>query len=135
MRTRSQLLTALLALASAASALAQSDQQTPAQTLAKWLRAMDRGDYVAYLDCIATGARSIPEYGSREALRSWTARVKDLGTRGFAGEFKLVPVTTPDERHPAGAVRAFPVLDKAVAGSALVLVQEAGAWRIAWLPA
>jgi hypothetical protein len=120
----------LLVLGASAAPVADPSQTTPAATLAKWLTAMEKLDYVAYLDCIHHDAHRVPEYGSREAMRFWAKQVEDLKEKGFAGEFKVVPTTQPDARHPPGSVRAYPVLKDGRTAETVLLMLTPSGWRI-----
>lgn len=119
-----------LAMATSAARAADPSQATPTATLAKWTAALEKLDYVAYLDCIHHDAHRIPEYGSREALRFWARQIEDLKEKGFAGAFKLVPTTQPDARHPADSVRAYPVLKEGRTAETILLAPTASGWRI-----
>jgi hypothetical protein len=49
---------------------------------------------------------------------------------GFAGGFEIVVVVDGGPRFPPGAVRAYPIVNGEPIREAIVLVQEAGDWKI-----
>ena len=113
----------------AATSWAQ-DADSPAARLEAWQAALERSDYPAYVECLHTGAREIPEYGSEEALRFWANEIGDLRRMGFTGGFEIEVVENGGPRFPPGSVRAYPIVNGEPIREAIVLVQEAGDWKI-----
>ena len=103
---------------------------SPEERLQVWLAALDGGDYPAYLECLHTGTREVPEYGSEEAMRFWANEMGDLRQMGFAGRFEIAVVRDPGPRFPQGSVRAYPIVNGQPIREAIVLIQEAGDWKI-----
>lgn len=134
-RRAAPLLLACLALGLFASVPSSRDAwagaaDPPDALLTRWLAALDAGDHAAYLACLHTGARAVPEYGSREAMRFWALEIVRLRDRGFVGRFAFEPVNEGGPRVPGGALRARPVLAGEPMGDAIVLVREDGRWKI-----
>ena len=113
--------------------LAASQAQTadsPEVRLQMWQAALERGDYPAYVECLHTGTREIPEYGSEEAMDFWANEMGDLRRMGFTGRFEIAVVTEGGPRFPPGSVRAYPIVNGQPIREAIVLFQEAGDWKI-----
>ena len=110
------------------AAIALADE--PADLLDVWQGALADQDYPTYLDCLHSGTRDVPEYGSREAMRFWTQEMARLRDRGFAGRFALEAASASGPRFPAGTLLAHPIIDGEPTRDAIVLIQEAGEWKI-----
>lgn len=126
-------LPAVLVLALGAGGLDAARAQaadSPQQVLQLWQAALEGRDYPAYVACLHTGARPVPEYGSREAMAFWAGEMRDLVGKGFTGQYELEVVTDGGDRFPPGSVRAYPIVNGQPIGDAIVLVQEAGHWTI-----
>ena len=131
--TKRILLPALLALALGAGALVEARAQqasSPEELVALWQEALEQRDFTGYVACLHSGARQIPEYGSREAMEFWAGEIEGLAREGFAGQFEIEPVTDGGTRFPPGSLRAYPIVNGRRVDDALVLVQEAGRWAI-----
>jgi len=116
-------------LASSALALtAVADE--PTDVLAAWTTSLANADHPAYLDCLHGGAQSVPEYGSPEAMTFWQAQIAQLEDQGFAGAFEIVSAPAEANRLPPGALLAYPIVDTGPIDEAIVLIQEAGSWKI-----
>jgi hypothetical protein len=102
----------------------------PVDLLDVWQEALADADYPTYLDCLHSGARGVPEYGSREAMQFWTQEMGRLRERGFAGRFAIEAATASGPRFPAGTLLAHPIIDGEPTHDAIVLIQEAGEWKI-----
>jgi hypothetical protein len=102
----------------------------PADLLDVWQESLADADYPTYLDCLHSGARGVPEYGSREAMRFWTQEMGRLREQGFAGRFVIEAATASGPRFPAGTLLAHPIIDGEPTDDAIVLIQEAGEWKI-----
>ena len=113
----------------AAPAAELADAQT---LLDKWLKALGTNDLAAYQQCLHTGARQVPEYGTAEALHFWKKEMEALAKKGFKGQWKFQKPAIVNERFPAGALQAIPIINgKALRESeSILLIQEDGKWRI-----
>ena len=60
----------------------------------------------------------------------WSGEMDELRRLGFAGQFEFEAVTEDGARIPAGSVRAFPIVDGEPIREAIILIQEAGHWKI-----
>ena len=120
---------ALIVAAPLATARAQS-VDSPERRLEIWQAALDGEDYPTYVECLHTGSREIPEYGSEEAMAFWADEMSELRQMGFTGQFEIVVVTDEGPRFPPGSVRAHPILRGQPSREAIVLVREAGDWKI-----
>ncbi len=103
---------------------------SPESLLQLWQQALAQRDYDAYLACLHTGARQVPEYGSREAMEFWAQEMGELSGKGFVGGFRIEPVNEAGERFPPGSLRAHPITDGRPVHEAILLVREAGHWTI-----
>lgn len=124
---------AALALALVGTALVDSRAQTvdsPEALLQLWQEALDRNDYAAYVACLHSGSREVPEYGSEEAMDFWAGEVSDLIREGFDGRFAIEVVTDGGVRFPPGSVRAYPIVNGRPIRKAIVLIEEDGHWTI-----
>lgn len=104
--------------------------ESPQALLSSWQAALAEDDYAAYRACLHSAARAVPEYGSREAMQFWAREVERLRDRGFDGRFDFEVVTEGRARLPAGALLARPILAGTPMRDAIVLVREAGGWKI-----
>jgi hypothetical protein len=112
-----------------AAAYAQTSD-SPQLLLKQWQAALERGDYPAYVECLHTGTRQVPEYGSEEAMAFWTNEMDDLRRMGFSGQFDISVVTDGGPRFPEGSIRAYPIVNGQPIREAIVLIKEAGHWKI-----
>ena len=103
---------------------------SPQALLEVWQSALAAEDHATYLGCLHSAAQEVPEYASREAMRFWAHEIEQLGARGFTGQFALEPATEVGARWPAGSLLAYPIVDGSPTRDAIVLVQEAGEWKI-----
>ena len=102
----------------------------PTDVLTAWMTALENADHPAYLDCLQDGAQSVPEYGSQEAMTFWQAQIAQLEGRGFVGAFEIISAPVEANRIPAGALLAYPIVDTGPIDDAIVLILEAGSWKI-----
>lgn len=102
----------------------------PEALLQIWLRALAEDDFATYVDCLYSQSRSVPEYGSREAMQFWAAEMDALRKRGFGGRFEIENAGRVGPRLPAGALLARPILDGRAIPDSIVLMREAGKWKI-----
>ena len=102
----------------------------PEALLEVWQTALVEGDYPTYVDCLYSGARGVPEYGSREAMGFWANEIEQLRKRGFAGRFEIEVATDGGPRFPLGTLLAHPIVDGKAIRDAIVLIKEAGHWKI-----
>lgn len=103
---------------------------SPGELLQIWQTALAQGDYQAYVACMHSETRRVPEYASEEAMAFWTQEMEQLHERGFAGRFEIEVVTDGGARLPPGTVLAHPILDGHPIRDAIVLIREAGRWKI-----
>jgi hypothetical protein len=104
--------------------------ESPATLLQAWQAALARDDYAAYVACLHTGTRQVPEYGSEEAMAFWSDEMDKLRRMGFEGDFELEVVTEASARFPPDSVRAYPIVGGERLREAIVLTREAGHWKI-----
>jgi hypothetical protein len=104
--------------------------ELPEELLARWLRAMDAGDLDAYRQCLHTGTRKVNESGTAEAMKFWTKQMNDLRQDGFKGEWEFRKPAEVNERFPAGAVQAFPIVPGKPSREFILLLQENRGWVI-----
>ena len=113
-----------------ATTVSAQGSDSPEQVLQLWQAALDGRDYATYVECLHTGARQIPEYGSPEAMEFWADEIQDLVRKGFTGQFEIEVVPDVSDRFPPGALRAHPIVNGRPLDESLVLVQERGQWTI-----
>ena len=83
----------------------------------------DHAVYVAYLH---NDVRELPEYASEAAMKFWAQQWHGLAQQGFNGQFRVELVHADGLRAPAGAARAYPVLDGGrLLNESIVVVREA----------
>ena len=121
--------TVIVSAAPLSTAWAQT-ADSPELRLRLWEAALERDDYSAYRLCLHAGTREVPEYGSEEAMDFWADEMGDLRRMGYSGEFEISTVDAGGTRFPRGAVRAHPIVNGQAIREAIVLVQEAGDWKI-----
>lgn len=102
----------------------------PGELLETWQTALADGDYPTYAACLHSGTREIPEYGSREAMRFWAHEIERLREQGFEGLFEIEVATDVGPRFPVGTLLAHPIVGGVPTRDAIVLIQEAGHWKI-----
>lgn len=132
-RSRSPLACLLLVpwlLAIGASNLHAQSPDSPGVVLATWQSALAQRDHAAYLACLHSAARAVPEYASPEAMAFWAGQIADLTRQGFTGEFSIEAVDVTNERFPPGAVRARPIVEDGPIDDAIILAPEQGRWTI-----
>ncbi len=105
-------------------------QEDPHELLAVWQTALTESDYTVYTDCLYSATRAVPIYGSEEAMAFWAQEFDQLRRRGFTGRFALEPVEESSTRWPLGSLRARPVIDGEALPDTILLIQEAGHWKI-----
>jgi hypothetical protein len=105
-------------------------QESPHALLEVWQTALDERDYAAYTACLSSATRAVPIYGSQEAMAFWAHEIEQLRARGFTGGFAIDPVEEISARWPAGSFRARPIIGGEPLPDAIVLIREAGHWKI-----
>jgi hypothetical protein len=120
------ILSGAIALSGATAGAADS----PEELLEIWQTALVQGDHQTYAACLHSGTRGVPEYASEEAMSFWAHEMEQLRRRGFAGRFEIEVVTDAGPRLPPGTVLAHPIVDGQPIRDAIVLIREAGRWRI-----
>ena len=105
-------------------------QESPDELLEVWQTALAEADHPAYTECLSSATRAVPIYGSQEAMAFWAHEIQQLRARGFEGRFDIAPVEESGVRWPPGSLRARPIIDGEVLPDAIVLIQEAGHWKI-----
>lgn len=104
-------------------------EKSATRVLTRWIRAIDRSEYAAYLGALDVETRKSETLGTRQAMRRWKDQLESWREASFEGAFKYVLVHTASDGLPAGSVRAYPVLGSVI-GSPLLLVPEAGGLRL-----
>ncbi len=92
--------------------------------------ALENQNLDAYTDCLHSLTREVPEYSSREAMQFWALEFDRLRSRGFDGRFEFAAAPEGHARFPAGSVLAHPIIDGEAMRDAIVLIQEAGRWKV-----
>ena len=102
------------------------------QCLEEWQEVLvdedqDHATYVSYLD---SSIREMPEYASEAARMFWAEEFRELDEDGFKGQFRFERVNFETTREPAGAFRAYPLMDDGELRESLLIRQEDGSCEI-----
>ena len=107
------------------------DRESVYGCLRDWQDALLSEDHARYLSFLHSEMRAIPEYASEPAMKFWAQQLRGLTRQGFSGRFRIEMVNVDSPRAPAGAARAYPVLDGGrVLDESLLVVREAETCKI-----